>query len=194
MNAAIQANPRKTRSVLHLGPIELGTVRDDILAIPDLVWQRENAAKPNRSYTALDRTEHIIFRFLVNHHDYSRSVDYPIWSEWRERIAPLVAQAIKPYGYARPAFPRMMLARMPAGGRILPHTDANPSARWPHKIHIPISTNPQVRFYVDPEWHHMEVGQAYEVNNLGIHAVENAGDSARIHLIFECYDLDQPPL
>ena len=46
MNAVIQANPRKTRSVLHLGPVDLGTVRDDILAIPDLVWQRENAAKP----------------------------------------------------------------------------------------------------------------------------------------------------
>lgn len=28
--------------------------------------------------------------------------------------------------------------------------------------------------------------------NMGMHAVENNGDSDRIHLIFEYYDLDQP--
>ena len=35
-------------------------------------------------------------------------------------------------------------------------------------------------------------GEAFEVNNMGVHAVENNGDSDRIHLIFEYYDLDQP--
>jgi hypothetical protein len=31
-----------------------------------------------------------------------------------------------------------------------------------------------------------------EVNNMGLHAVENRGATDRIHLIFEYYDLDQP--
>ena len=34
-----------------------------------------------------------------------------------------------------------MLARMAPGGVIHPHQDANPAAKWPHKIHVPIVTN-----------------------------------------------------
>ncbi len=38
----------------------------------------------------------------------------------------------------------------------------------------------------------MPDGETFEVNNLGVHAVENAGGGDRIHLIFEYYDPDQP--
>ena len=31
-----------------------------------------------------------------------------------------------------------------------------------------------------------------EVNNLGVHSVNNDGGSDRIHLIFEYYDTEQP--
>jgi aspartyl/asparaginyl beta-hydroxylase (cupin superfamily) len=101
-------------------------------------------------------------------------------------------QATRPYGYARASYPRVMLARMAPGGVIHPHIDANQAAKWPHKIHVPLMTNPQVEFRVGDDLHHFPVGQAVEVNNLGIHAVNNRGDSDRIHLIFEYYDLDQP--
>ena len=79
-----------------------------------------------------------------------------------------------------------------AGGVIHPHVDANPAALWPHKIHVPITTNEKVTFFIGDEGHKLEVGKAYEVNNLGMHAVTNEGESDRIHLIFEYYDLDQP--
>jgi hypothetical protein len=188
----MNANPRKTRSLRPLGPVELGSLREDILAIPEATWASENEGKPNRAYTSLDRTEHIIFRFVRDVGDWRDSIDYPLWATWRERLEPLLQTVIRPYGYARVHFPRIMLARMPAGSRIRRHKDSNPAALWPHKIHVPITTNPQVQFYIEPDYHHLEVGQAYEVNNIGVHAVQNDGDSARIHLIFECYDLDQP--
>jgi aspartyl/asparaginyl beta-hydroxylase (cupin superfamily) len=103
-----------------------------------------------------------------------------------------MAQAVRPYGYARGEYPRVMLARMAPGGIIKPHRDANPAARWPHKIHVPLLTNDRVTFFVDGIGYRMPEGEAYEVNNMGVHAVENAGDSDRIHLIFEYYDPDQP--
>jgi aspartyl/asparaginyl beta-hydroxylase (cupin superfamily) len=84
-----------------------------------------------------------------------------------------------------------MLARMPAGGVIQPHRDANPAAKWPHKIHIPIQTNADVLFRIGNETHHIAEGEAAEVNNMGIHAVVNRGAESRIHLIFEYYDADQ---
>ena len=40
--------------------------------------------------------------------------------------------------------------------------------------------------------YHFAAGEAVEVNNMGLHAVENRGNADRIHLIFEYYDLDQP--
>ena len=101
-------------------------------------------------------------------------------------------EAVRDYGYARGVFPRVMLARMGAGGVIQPHIDANPAAKWPHKIHVPLLTNPQVGFRIGDVVHHFPVGEAVEVNNLGPHAVHNGGQTDRIHLIFEYFDADQP--
>lgn len=184
-------NPRKTTSVRFLGPVDLSSVREDILAIPQDLWDRENAAKPNK-FGALDRTQHIVFRFVAGFDDWRVANDRPLWNAWRSRIEPLLHQATRPYGYAHADFPRIMLAKMGPGGVIHPHVDANPAARWPHKVHIPILTNDRVAFFVDPDRHHFDEGHAYEVNNLGVHAVSNDGDTERIHLIFEYYDLDQP--
>ncbi|MEO8669845.1 MAG: aspartyl/asparaginyl beta-hydroxylase domain-containing protein [Tahibacter sp.] len=166
-------------------------MRADVLRIPEAIWQAENAEKPNK-YGALDRTEHIVFRFVSNAADWRESFERPIWEEWRTRIEPILQQATAPYAYLEGAYPRIMLARMAPGGVIHPHVDANPAARWPHKIHVPLQTNPDVRFFVDPTDYHLEVGQAYEVNNLGLHAVKNAGTTSRIHLIFEYFDPSQP--
>ncbi|HEY0178957.1 MAG TPA: aspartyl/asparaginyl beta-hydroxylase domain-containing protein [Dokdonella sp.] len=186
----MQANPRKTTSIRNLGTIELGSVRDDILAIPPEVWEQENAGKPNR-YGVLDQTQHIIFRFISSPDDWRAFYDRPPWAAWAGRLEPLLQQATAAYGYRRGAFPRILLARMPPGGVIHAHVDSNPAAQWPHKIHVPILTNPDVSFFIGPQRFHLEVGQAYEVNNLVTHAVQNLGATYRIHLIFEYYDEDQ---
>lgn len=103
-----------------------------------------------------------------------------------------MASATQDYGYARGVFPRVMLARMAAGGVIQPHRDANPAAKWPHKIHVPLVTNDKVIFRVEGDERHLAEGQAVEVNNMGTHSVDNLGATDRIHLIFEYYDADQP--
>jgi hypothetical protein len=184
-------NPRKTTSVKYLGQIDVCSVRDDILAIPEVLWDFENSTKPNR-FETLDRTRHIVFRFIHDLGDWRNSYDRPLWSAWRSRLEPLLLKAVEPYGYRNGVFPRVMLARMAVGGVIRPHTDNMPAAKWPHKIHIPITTNDQVLFYIEPETHHFPVGQAVEVNNMVPHAVKNEGATDRIHLIFEYYDRDQP--
>ena len=189
--AEMQPNPRKTKSIRRLGAIDIAPLREAVLAIPEAVWDMENANKPNR-FGALDATRHIIFRFVSSFSDWRRSDDKPLWAEWRPILEPVLAAATADYGYARGAFPRVMLAKMAPGGVIHPHRDANPAAKWPHKIHVPIQTNENVTFYVDGTGYHFAAGEAIEVNNMGLHAVENRGSSDRVHLIFEYYDLDQP--
>lgn len=185
------ANPRKTTGVRKLGTADITALRAAVLGIPEPVWAAENAAKPNR-FEALDATQHIVFRFINDARDWRGSHDRPAWSQWRPLLEPVLAQAVRAYGYARGVFPRVMLARMPPGGVIHPHIDANPAAKWPHKIHVPVSTNAGVVSFFGGGEHHFPTGQAVEVNNLGPHWVRNNGDTDRVHLIFEYYDVDQP--
>ena len=54
-----------------------------------------------------------------------------------------------------------------------------------HRIHVPIVTNPRVRFMIDGRPYQLEVGQAYEINNQKTHSVMNKGDTDRINFIFD---------
>lgn len=191
MSVELAANPRKTTTVRGLGPVDIAALRAAVLAIPETVWDAENAAKPNR-FEVLDATRHIVFRFVDSPRDWRGSHDRPAWNAWRAMLEPVLARAVRPYGYGRGVFPRVMLARMPAGGVIHPHIDANPAARWPHKVHVPLTTNPGVVCFFGGAERHFPVGEAVEVDNLGPHWVRNDGDTDRIHLIFEYYDADQP--
>lgn len=188
---SLYPNPRKTETVRRLGAVDVSALRAAVLAIPEAIWNAENAAKPNR-FDALDRTRHIVFRFVRNFDDWRHSDNHRLWAEWRALLEPVMAQATKDYGYARGAYPRIMLARMAPGGVIHPHRDANPSAKWPHKIHVPLTTNDKVTFFIEGVGYHLPEGEAVEVNNMGVHAVKNEGATDRIHLIFEYFDLDQP--
>jgi hypothetical protein len=185
------ANPRKTTGVRKLGPVDIAALRAAVLAIPEDVWEAENARKPNR-FEVLDATRHVVFRFIDSALDWRGSHDRPAWRPWRGLLEPVLAQAVGDYGYARGVFPRVMLARMPPGGVIHPHIDANPAAKWPHKIHVPVTTHPGVVSFFGGEERYFPVGEAVEVDNLGPHWVHNGGDVDRIHLIFEYYDADQP--
>ena len=185
------ANPRKTNAIRRLGPVDITALSAAVAAIPGAVWEAENAAKPNK-FEVLDETRHIVFRFIDSPRDWRHSHDRPAWPQWRALLEPVLAQATAGYGYARGVFPRVMLAKMPAGGGIHPHIDANPAAKWPHKIHVPIFTNPAVISSFGGAQHHFPVGEAVEVDNLGPHWVRNASAFDRIHLIFEYFDADQP--
>lgn len=185
------ANPRKTRGVRRLGLVDIAALKAAVQAIPEAEWDAENAAKPNK-LDALDATRHIVFRFIDSGRDWRASHNRRAWPQWRGLLEPVMAQAVRDYGYARGVFPRVMLARMGPGGVIHPHIDANPAAKWPHKIHVPLVTNPGVTCFFGDEEHHFPAGEAVEVDNMGPHWVRNDGDADRIHLIFEHYDADQP--
>ena len=51
----MEANSRKTRTIRHLGTVGIADLREAALAIPESVWDAEDATKPNR-FEALDTT------------------------------------------------------------------------------------------------------------------------------------------
>ena len=54
------------------------------------------------------------------------------------------------------------------------------------RVHVPIATNEDVRFYINKELVKMEVGSCWYGNFNLPHAVENNGTSDRIHLVMDC--------
>jgi hypothetical protein len=173
----------------HLGTVDVESLVGRVEDVPDSQWESENEAKPNK-FARLNDTSHIIFRYIESPENVFDFEDHPVlWDEWKDMLSPIMEQTAKSLGYKEYRFPRVMLARLPAGGEISEHSDADAS-HYVHKIHVPLLTNPGTQFRVGQRTMHMPVGDIIEVNNKRNHAVRNDGSCDRIHLIFECYNVD----
>ena len=78
---------------------------------------------------------------------------------------------------------RLLLVELAAGAVIAPHRDMGRLLSQTHRCHVAVTTNPEVRFTIGGEAFHLEEGTAYEMDNMRIHAVENAGLARRVHLV-----------
>lgn len=110
---------------------------------------------------------------------------YPGWNYLALQAVPLMNDIIKahyPYGGS---IIRAMVANLVKGGKIDEHYDAAPSFEIGHRIHVPLQTNDNVKFMIDENRHILKVGEAYEINNLKYHSVDNDGDEDRYHLVFD---------
>lgn len=181
------ASPNKTKTMRELGPVDISSIREDILNLPPEIWEVKDHDKPNK-FKELGRTEHIVFKFIRDYDNHLDNFFYPIWDEWKSRLEPILETATKPYGYRDGDFSRIMLAKLPAGGKISLHIDPYKSSNYTHKIHIPIQTNPEVEFWINRKRYHFLEGYAYEVNNKALHGGVNRGETDRINLIIEYYE------
>jgi len=68
---------------------------------------------------------------------------------------------------------------------VMNDVDKHQSFHKGHRIHIPITTNPRVRFMIDGQPYQFKLGEAYEINNQKQHSVMNKGDEDRITFIFD---------
>jgi len=177
--------------VRDLGPVpaELLQPLDRLLEHSRDTFLVENAHKPNKFGDFEKSTQHIIFKFPVSLADHTRSEYKPIWDKYRGAIEPIIEAVTGAYAYARGETCRIMLAKLKAGKQIALHVDGMPSADIPHKIHVPLVTDPDVHFLAEDNAIHLPRGSAFEVNNKVKHGGRNNSSSDRIHLIFDYYEL-----
>ncbi|MBL4763794.1 MAG: sulfotransferase [Colwellia sp.] len=93
-------------------------------------------------------------------------------------IKQVMASFNTPIGRAR----LMILA---PGASVPPHTDIHYYWRNRVRIHIPIVTLPEVKFYCEQNSVHMATGEAWVFDNWRQHSVINNSDSIRIHLVID---------
>ena len=107
------------------------------------------------------------------------------WDLLAEQAVPLMQQILADHYPLGGTIIRAMAARLEPGGIIKTHRDSHPSFHYGHRIHIPIYTNPRVRFMIDGRPYKLEVGKVYEINNQRQHSVMNKGKEGRINFIFD---------
>jgi hypothetical protein len=186
-----EINRSKATTIRDLGPVDIAPLLDAVLALPEDAWDREEDFEANYNKRgAISQGSHIIFRFSDRRETPYRYLELPVWTAWADRLLPVMHRAVAPYGYANPFFPRVMLARIPAGAFVPPHVDGDAAGHVPHKVHVPLLTNPRAFFFEEGVRHHLAPGRAWEVNNGIPHSVVNGGGNDRVHLIFEVLDGD----
>lgn len=182
----MEKNYFKTTGVRYLGDVDIMPL---IKILPELITEWDKTSEVNSNKTrALFQVNHINFRWSKKKNDPVTYFDLPLWEKYKYLLLPAMIKAVEPIGYKSGYFPRVMFANMNPGTLIPEHIDGDDRGWTPHKIHIPLLTNPDVIFFVHGQEYCFERGKAYEVDNSGKHGVKNNGTTARVHFIFEYLD------
>ena len=168
----------------ELGPVDSESLRDIILSLDDETW-RENLTR-QEEFEVHRSTESVVMYFV----DLDQWPDVEVTKEpgfkyLSELALPLMNDIISRCYQPGGTVIRAMAAKLLAGQKITRHWDKHPSFHCGHRIHIPITTNPRVRFMIDGQPYRFKVGEAYEINNQLHHSVMNKGNEDRITFIFD---------
>jgi len=170
--------------IRNFGKVEMGALGAAILAQDEAAWN-ENVQRQT-DYEVHEQTRSIVLLFAKVDDwpalDVSKN---PGWDRLADVAVPVMHEIIGKFYPPGGTIIRAMAAKLLAGGRIIPHRDSHPSFGAGHRIHVPILTNPRVRFMIDGRPYQLEVGQAYEINNQKVHSVMNKGAEDRINFIFD---------
>jgi len=170
-------------SLRELGEIDCAALRDAILAQDDVAWREDSYRQ--EAFEVHHDTESIVLVFV----DIERWPNIvvsqePGWNRLADVALPVMNDIISRLYPPGGTVIRAMAAKLLAGKKIIPHVDKHQSFHKGHRIHVPITTNPRVRFMIDGRPYQFKVGEAYE-NNQKKHSVMNKGNEDRITFIFD---------
>jgi tetratricopeptide (TPR) repeat protein len=164
---------------LHRG-FDVTAVTNKIEKIPDLKWLEFGREK---LFAQHKETQSVL---LVHFEDlkHEKPEYHELFFDFENELKPII-DYIAAYYQNNGFIVRMMLAKLPAGGKIARHMDVGFSLQNTHRVHVPMITNDQVEFFVGGEKKNMRVGELWEINNALNHGVENRSDKDRVHLIVD---------
>ena len=172
------------RLLCDLGPVDHASLRGKVLALEPRIWQ-ENLVR-QESFDVHKHTESIVLLFIEIDEWPAIVVKREAgWAHLADVAMPVIDEVVRAHYEPGGTVVRAVVARLGPGGRIMPHTDSHPSFHAGHRVHIPLVTNPRVRFTLAGKPHALCEGHAYELNNQKPHSVMNNGSDSRIHFIFD---------
>ena len=168
----------------ELGEIDASALRDRILQQEEAAWHEDEFRQ--QTFDVHRETESIVMIFVDDSNWPQLEVrKEPGWDRIADVALPVMHEIIEKHYEPGGTIIRAVAAKLLPGAKILPHRDSHPSFHVGHRIHVPITTNPRVRFMIDGRPYQLELGQAYEINNQMKHSVANKGKEDRITFIFD---------
>ena len=168
----------------ELGPVDSRALAETVLSQEPDAWREE--LHRQESYDVHRQTESIVMVFTeLDDWPNITIKKEPGWDRLSAAALPVMHGIIGQFYPAGGTIIRAMAAKLLAGGKIASHKDAHPSFHMGHRIHVPITTNPRVRFMIDGRPYRFQLGHAYEINNQKTHGVMNKGIEDRITFIFD---------
>lgn len=177
--------------LIDYGPVPVDDLIEKMVALPPAFWASDRAS---RARLAGGRKGDAVFFFndapgFVRRGTLEQAGTGTV-NVFRSAERALFADIIALIGrHIAPHFPscapmRVQLAELPAGEVIKPHVDSAILTRV-HRLHVPLTTNPKVTFFVQGNPFRLEPGRLYELNNTVGHWVSNEGDATRVHLLVD---------
>lgn len=138
---------------------------------------------------SLEQTQSIILRYFDDYKNASGDwknhlKNYPLYEKYKDIIEQslnTLKQEIEFKEYM------CFFARLRPNGVVGTHPDTGGFLETCHRIHIPIITNPDVKYVIEDREYYWEPGKVYEFDNTRLHGVINRSNQWRVHLMFNLY-------
>lgn len=172
----------------HLGSVDIGPFVAALAAQPDSIWDADHDFQRRLAPYRKTRT---IYLLMTVGGPLAPTRELAGWPALREVFAP-IAERIATF-YPRPGrVLNAQVALLGPGLDIPEHVDYGPTLEVTHRVHVPLETHPDVEFIVEGEIIPLDVGKAYELDNMRPHRVFNASPHRRIHIIVDYYEEPVP--
>ena len=116
--------------------------------------------------------------------DYEKN-DVETLNKLKPFLDEIISNAKNFYGYKNLKISSVVFTELRRGGIIPEHVDEGKMLTTHHRIHIPLVSDPAVKFTLDHKDYYLEPGHGYEINNQLLHEVKNESNIARIHMIID---------
>ncbi len=182
----MEARPSEKADILEMDGMPQQALQAMLEKIQDAWWDRDirHNLYRNHASTRCIRLRHVTDYNFNN----IKLMSFPELDDvFKQEVGEILSALSERYEYCD--FTAIFLL-LPAGATIEPHVDQGRWFRLAHRIHVPLTTNPDVEFRVGGECVSMKVGKAYEIDNANkIHAVVNNGSTDRVHMVVDLLPL-----
>ncbi len=151
-----------------------------INSVPDSQWKADTEKRDSNKTHGTTRA-----LFLKYKNQNYEKTDVTLLQKLKPYLDEIISQVKEFYGYQNLQLTRMIVTELPKGSIIPEHVDEGEMLSTNHRVHIPLLSDPAVKFMLDHQDHYLEPGNGYEINNQLVHGVRNESNINRLHMIID---------
>jgi aspartyl/asparaginyl beta-hydroxylase (cupin superfamily) len=174
-------NIKKPKNILRIKRVNIKKIKSFLETLTENDWNEWNL-RQKIFYVHKDTKSYpLLWSFDIENNNlvvYKKNIDSDIW----KILKPELDYLSEKY---KGKIVKCMFALLPPGGKITEHWDRNNTLLISHRVHLPLKTNRNVKFFVNKTLYNFKEGILYELNNQLLHSVENNSLQDRIHLIID---------